>query len=183
MTEGTERRRVRLVLEPTPDTERDIGLALVALEDTRKRTRRALRGLPDDLIDSSPPAGGSTVGDLLYHVAAIEADWLFDDILGTIDTDWPKALFPMDVRHEDGTLSVFSGESLAEHLSRLEKVRAMLVRTLNEMSLEDFHRPRVRGPYDTSPAWVVHHLMQHEAEHRSQIGAIRAQLEGNNIEW
>jgi uncharacterized damage-inducible protein DinB len=32
-------------------------------------------------------------------------------------------------------------------------------------------------PYDVTPEWVLHHLMQHEAEHRSQIGAPRARAQ------
>jgi hypothetical protein len=28
-----------------------------------------------------------------------------------------------------------------------------------------------------SPEYVLHHLLQHEAEHRSQIGALRAHAE------
>jgi uncharacterized damage-inducible protein DinB len=27
--------------------------------------------------------------------------------------------------------------------------------------------------YETTPEWVLHHLMQHEAEHRGQIGELR----------
>lgn len=179
----TDERRVRLVLEPNGGVDRDIGLALAALEDTRRRTRRALRNLSDDLIDTPPANGSSAIGDILYHVAAIEADWLFDDILGTAETDWPDELFPMDVRSEDGKLSVFSGETLAQHTERLVAVRTMLTDVLQAMTVEDFHDPRVRGPYDTSPAWVIHHLMQHEAEHRSQIAAARERLEGTSIEW
>jgi hypothetical protein len=30
------------------------------------------------------------------------------------------------------------------------------------MSADDFHAPRVRERYDVSPAWVLHHLLQHE---------------------
>jgi hypothetical protein len=41
-----------------------------------------------------------------------------------------------------------------------------------------FHAPRVRERYDVSPAWVVHHLLQHESEHRSEIGWPRRQLTG-----
>jgi uncharacterized damage-inducible protein DinB len=39
------------------------------------------------------------------------------------------------------------------------------------------HTPRERPDYDVTPAWVLHHLMQHEAEHRSQISGIRARLD------
>jgi hypothetical protein len=44
------------------------------------------------------------------------------------------------------------------------------------MTAEDFHTPRAREDYDVSPAWVLHHLLQHEAEHRSEIVRLRSQL-------
>ena len=41
------------------------------------------------------------------------------------------------------------------------------------MSLEEFHRPRKLDQYNVTPEWVIHHLIQHEAEHRGQIGELR----------
>ncbi len=45
------------------------------------------------------------------------------------------------------------------------------------MSLDDFRRARNLERYDVTPAWVVHHLLQHEAEHRGEIATIRALAE------
>lgn len=168
MTEGTKR---TLTLSRS-DSDDEMTRWLHALEDARSRTLERITGLPDSVVDQVPPSGGSTIGALLYHIAAIEADWLFYDILGTQETDWPGELFPKEVREDGNTLSSFTGETLSQHLSRLEKVRTMLVETVHEMSPEDLHCTREREPYHVSPAWVLHHLMQHEAEHRSQIGSV-----------
>ena len=35
---------------------------------------------------------------------------------------------------------------------------------------ESFHRSNARVAYDVSPAYTIHHLMQHEAEHRAEMG-------------
>ncbi len=127
-------------------------------------------------MDASPPSGGNSIGTILYHVAAIEADYLFDDILGTQDTDWPRDLFPKEVREDGQHLTPFLGETLEQHRDRLNKARTMLISTVGAMSSEELHQPRERKHYDVSPAWVLHHLMQHEAEHRSQIGSLREAL-------
>jgi uncharacterized damage-inducible protein DinB len=163
-----------------PDPEVDLWLA--ALEDARKRTLEALAKLLDDAIDKPPRDGASSIGTLLYHVAIVEADWLFDEILGTIETDWPRELFPSEMREDQGTLTPFTGESLADHVTRLEKVRALLVETITPMSSDDLHRLNERKHYDVSTAWVLHHLMQHEAEHRSQVGSVRESL-GVGLGW
>jgi uncharacterized damage-inducible protein DinB len=41
-----------------------------------------------------------------------------------------------------------------------------------KMSPEEFMITKRFDDYDVSPAYVLHHLMQHEAEHRSQITRI-----------
>jgi uncharacterized damage-inducible protein DinB len=46
-----------------------------------------------------------------------------------------------------------------------------------QMDLAEFRRVRALPAYDVTPEWVLHHLMQHEAEHRSQIGAVRRRAE------
>lgn len=172
-------RRSRLTLEAEDAADPAIGWWLAALTNTRKRTLAALHDLPDGSLDVVIEPERNSIGTLLYHVALIEADWLFDEILGTIDRDWPKDLFPVPHRDEGGVLSPLDGETLAEHLSRLEAVRAMLVDAIRTMTIEDVHTPRVRDDYDVSPAWVLHHLMQHEAEHRAQVSALRDRLPGS----
>jgi hypothetical protein len=34
---------------------------------------------------------------------------------------------------------------------------------------EDVHRVRSFDDYDAAPDWVLHHILQHQAEHRSHI--------------
>lgn len=37
----------------------------------------------------------------------------------------------------------------------------------------ELHRVRFLPPYDVTPAWAIHHLVQHAAEHRAHIALIR----------
>jgi uncharacterized damage-inducible protein DinB len=125
------------------------------------------------LVDWSPP-GEQSLGSLLYHMAAIEASWLYEEALGR---PWPpavKTMFPHPVRADDGRLTAVTGESLDDHWARLEEVRRRLLAAYQTMTLEDFRRVRALPEYDVTPEWVLHHLMQHEAEHRGQIAALRA---------
>jgi len=149
-----------------------VGPWLGALTDSRRRTLDALRDLPAEAVDAPPASGSNTIGTLLYHLAAIEADWLFEDILGPeAGVAWPAELFPFDVREESGRLTPVPGVSIEGHLERLHAARDLLETYLRPMSANEFERPRTRDRYDVSPAWAVHHLLQHEAEHRAQISA------------
>lgn len=154
----------------------EAGRAIWRLQDARTRTLRTLAALTDVEVDMEPPGGGDTIGTLLYHMAAIELDWLFVDIL---QRDFPDDLAPWfhsSVRGDDDRLTPVRGEPVTLHMERLAVVRTVLVDELRALPAEEFERPRSVGEHEVTPMWVLHHLAQHEAEHRGQIGAVRALL-------
>lgn len=153
----------REVRQLTGDTE--IARVIAAMTDVRSRTLRQVARFGDADVERGAP---NTISSVLYHIAAIEADYLFDEILGDLDA-MPMHLFPHDVREEGGVLTPVV-MPLAEHLDRLSTVRAMLEEHMASFDAVVFHVPVVRAAYDMSPAYALHHLMQHEAEHRAEIG-------------
>jgi hypothetical protein len=163
-----DQQRQTLVITPAPAAEPRVGRWLGALEDARFRTKRLLsEHAPLDL--DRPAPGGNAIGTILAHVAAIEMDWLYAEIL---EREFPPEvveLLPPRVRDDNGRLLIVGGESLDQHLARLDATRAILIRELSLMTLDDFLRVRSLEPYDVTPEWVLHHLAQHEAEHRSEI--------------
>jgi uncharacterized damage-inducible protein DinB len=87
------------VIEPLRGDAPLVGAWLWAFEDSRRRTLQALEDLDPDLLERAPPWKGNSISTLLYHLAAIEVDWLFTDILG--EDEFPpqiEILFPYDVR-------------------------------------------------------------------------------------
>jgi uncharacterized damage-inducible protein DinB len=162
----------RLTLDSAQAPAPEVARWLAALGDCRRRTLEALEGVSDADLDRQGVSGNS-IGSLLYHIAAIEGDWLFTEILED-RKPFPESLFPYDVREEGGRLSPVTGMSLADHLDRLGTVRSLILGELREMDPEEFHRVRSLPDYDVAPDWVLHHLMQHEAEHRAQIAELMA---------
>jgi len=152
---------------------------LWALDDARLWTLQTLAGLDLEsraVVDWAPP-GGEGIGTLLYHVAAIEASWLYDEVLQAAYPPEVQAMFPEDVRDDQGRLTPVASQTLGTHLRRLEQIRERLLAAFRDMTVEDFRRPRSLADYDVTPEWVIHHLMQHEAEHRSRIDEVRQAAE------
>lgn len=169
--------RQQLLLPFDPVAPPNVSTWLAALEDTRRRTWEALEGLPDTLLDWVDEEGTS-IGVLLYHIAAVELDWLYVEILDQPFPAGVEQLFPFDMRDAEGKLMAVRGETLAAHRRRLDRMRAYLVDAMQAMPAEEFVRVRHLPAYDVSPLWVLHHLMQHEAEHRGQIMALRRRAAG-----
>lgn len=168
--------RRQLVITPLESTHPEIGRALWTLADARARTNALLEALSDPMvIDWKPEWALHSVGTLLYHIALVEADWLYVEVQGNpYDQPYPGALgelFPYKMR-TDNALTVVNGISLEAHRARLATMRAMLLDFFRTLSIEDFRKTRAMPEAGVSPEWVLHHLSQHEAEHRSEISAL-----------
>jgi hypothetical protein len=169
----TDVERQRLILEPIAD-DPEVGRWLAALEDGRRDTVRELESVRPETLDWRPDAPLNSIGTLLYHIALIEASWLLDDIFeGDPGPGWLHVLLPFEDRDGTGRLIQVDGQPLSDHIDRLDRIRAYLLERLRPMANADFHRSRQLEHYDAAPDWVLHHLLQHEAEHRSHIAWLR----------
>jgi hypothetical protein len=162
-----------LALEPIAD-DPEVGRWLAALEDCRRDTLRELQTVTPAMLDWRPEAPLNSMGTLLYHIALVETSWLLDDIFeGEPGPRWLQTLLPFEDRDGTGRLIQVEGEPIETHLHRLRSVRVYLLDRLRPMSNADFHTVRHLERYDAAPDWVLHHLLQHEAEHRSHIAWLR----------
>lgn len=166
-----------LIIRDDLHAEPEIGRWLWAFQDARRRTEETLENIASATLDWRSADQASSIGTILYHMALIEADWLYTEVLEQPVPDEVAALFPYDVRDEQDQLTQVQGERLEQHLERLQSVRALVLDVFRGINLYEFRRVRSLPDYDVTPEWVLHHLMQHEAEHRSQIGALRAGAE------
>lgn len=166
--------RENLAVTGVAAREPAIGQVLWMLEETRGRTLDAVAGLDSDILEWEPPFEGNSIASLLYHIPAIEADWLYVEVLQA--ESFHKELipfFPVDVTEPDGHLARWRGESLQALRERLRSVRLELLDAFTTMSFEDYCDPRSLPEYDVTPEWVLYHLLQHENEHLGEIGVVK----------
>ena len=123
--------------------------------------------------------GENAIGTLLYHIALIEMDWLYADLLCRPFPEYVIAEFPQDHRLPDGRLTPMAGVPLTEHLGRLQRTRAWFLRELKGMTLHEWRRLRAPegADYQATPEWIVYHLIEHEAGHAYQISQMRRRAE------
>lgn len=169
--------RESLIVNHDLSADTTIASLLWMMEDSRRLTLETVASLDLAILDWEPEIGGNSIGSLLYHIAGVEMDWLYTEVLEQDPPEEVIALFPSDMREDDGHLSRRRGEDLTALEHRLAKVRTRLLATYADMSPEDFRRPRSLDEYDVTPEWVLHHLLQDEAVHRGEIGMIKLMAE------
>lgn len=173
----------QLQVAPLPGYPPEIGRWLWALQDVRRVTLKSVVGLSADDLQTMPPGADNTIGALLYHIAMVEAGWLYVETLER--ESFPpqiEALFPLESRDEQNQLLAFKGVPLPleDYLDRLQKVRDTLLEEFKSITIEDFRRLRhFPGEYDVTPEWVLYHLVQHETEHGGHIQTLRTLLASN----
>lgn len=113
----------------------------------------------------------NSVASLAYHVAHIEMDWLYSDMLMTPYPDDILELVPLGARDEQGRLPHITGLGFSELRERLNRTRQRFLDVVSGLTLEEWGR--VREPagedYAVTPAWIVFHLLEHESGHYFEI--------------
>lgn len=147
-----------------------LGLLLAQLEESRARTLRLLERVPDEWLDREEAAFPNNISTQLLHLAAIEADWLYVDLLARPIPAEVQALFPFeDVRTTEGRLSAAPGLARERLVGLLAACRQRLVEESERLTEEDLDRVVEGLEGAATPAWILTHLAQHEAEHRGMI--------------
>ncbi len=170
-----------IAVSPLPGYSDRIGAAVWRMEDTRRRTLVTLEGLDPGHLDVVPDGFENSIGTLLYHIAAVETDWLYTNILGEDFPDWVGELFPHDGQRHDGRLTHIGGLTPEEHVAQLATAREHFLVEMRRVDDEYLDRVRPVGDHMVSPGWVLHHLREHEAEHRGQIQSIRTVLKKRRV--
>jgi uncharacterized damage-inducible protein DinB len=170
--------RKNLSIMPLPGYVEEIGRWLWSLEDVRKTIKTKLTGISQNDLDSKMD-GRESIGSLLYHIALIEADWLYEEVLVSEWDPQIRSLFPLEVLDENGFLVHIKGESLEAHFHRLDRVRSVLLSEFQRIDLSEWRRARKLQNYDVTPEWVIYHLIEHESHHRGQIFQLLSNLQMN----
>jgi hypothetical protein len=79
-----------------------------------------------NMVDVVPGGFDNSIGSLLHHIALIEADWLYADILAIEYLAWMYERLPDEARDTNGHL-VPASRALVEHIDTLSYVRLRLL--------------------------------------------------------
>jgi uncharacterized damage-inducible protein DinB len=152
-----------------------LSLLLAQLEEGRRRTLRFVAAVPPERLHWSSPQFPNSLAAHLAHLAAIELDWLYCDLLGREIPAEALALLPIaDVLDPDGRLARAGTATLPELLAALEESRSRLVTECLRLREDGLGELVLGLEGAAAPDWILTHLLQHEAEHRGVMRRMAA---------
>jgi len=162
----------RHVLLPHPGLSKGIGYYLSGMEEVRSQLTEAVKVIPDELIGKPPFLGAHSIGGLVLHIGEAEWFWIQMVVGGHELSDEVKNSVYWDVLDdvERVARNNHSTEFCLREVYNIRNQTREVLFSLNDSDLDTII-PYERGGTvrEHSLRWILHHLIDHEAQHKGQI--------------
>lgn len=160
------------VLTPHPGLSTGIGYYLSGMEEVRSQLVETVQTIPDDLIGKPAFLGAHSIGGLVLHIGEAEWFWMQMVVSGHRLTEEDKQAPFWDIL-DDVEAVARKGYTTAFCLQEAEKIRNQtrdVLFSYNDKDLERIITFERRGKTtEHNLRWILHHLIDHEAQHKGQI--------------
>ena len=162
----------RRVFTPAAGVPREIGLGLSGMDEVREQLREAVSGMSTEDIGRCAVPGAHSVGALVLHIGEAEWWWMQCVVSNHKLTDEDTRAPCWDILKEPDRVAD-NGYSAEFCLREAARIRAQTREVLAGFVDDDLDRvftfERDGNTYDLNLRWILHHLIDHEAQHKGQI--------------
>ncbi len=173
---------IETLLAPLPGYRSDwVARFVWQLDAQRASLLASVDGLEPETLAWQPHPGMNTIGMLLAHIAFAETHLTQIGLEGRATSD-PKPVIGISEAEEGLPLAAdappapaLDGKKLAEFADMLSRARAYTKRVARGLDDADLERRIERPPRPDggrrvfNVAWMLYHILEHEAGHRAQI--------------
>ena len=162
----------RRLITSYPGLATGIGYYLSGMEEVRGQLNAAVKTIPDDLIGKPAFLGAHSIGGLVLHIGEAEWFWMKMVVSGQELTEEVKNAPYWDIL-DDLERVARNGYTAEFCLSEIERIRNQtrdVLFSYNDKDLEriiTFERKGQATEYNLR--YILHHLIDHEAQHKGQI--------------
>ena len=163
---------VRNELNPVDGVTREIGFYLAGMEEVRERLRNVLANVPDDYACRRAVDGAHCIGALVLHIGEAEWYWMQMIISGHRLTDEDRVRPCWDVLKDPESVSQrkYPTQFCFDEIQKIREQTRETLRTFGDQDLNRIFTRKKRGQtQEHSLRWILHHLIDHEAQHKGQI--------------
>ena len=162
----------RHVLTPHPGLATGLGYYLSGMEEVREQVRAAVKDLDAEHIGKPAFLGAHSIGALVLHIGEAEWWWMKCNVAGhQLTPEDAKAPYWDVLENPEGFAN--KGYTAEFCLQEVDKIRNQTRDILFGHSDKDLDRTvnvkRQGEIQEISIRWILHHLIDHEAQHKGQI--------------
>jgi len=142
------------------------------MEEVRDQVREAVTGMSDKQIRQPAFSGAHAIGALILHIGEAEWWWMQCVVSGHKLTPEDRRADYWDVlKDPEGFASKgYSAEFCLTEVGKIRNQTRELLASFNDDHLEQIFSLEKRGEtHEHSLRWILHHLVDHEAQHKGQI--------------
>ena len=162
----------RRVLVPHPGLAPGIGYYLSGMEEVRGQIREAVKGIEVELLGKPAFLGAHSIGALVLHIGEAEWWWMQCNVAGHQMSDEDRQAPFWDVLDKPDAFGK-KGYTAEFCLQQAENIRNQTRELLFGLGDKDLERvitvDRNGERQEYSLRWILHHLIDHEAQHKGQI--------------
>lgn len=172
------------VLEPVAGLSREIGLMIASFEEVRAQTIGHIADLSQDELAFRVFPTAHQIGGLVLHLAECEFWWIQAVFAGKEISEEDRQLAHLgDTTESDFSLKGYDAERCIDRLNIIHQ------RTIETLSAVTDDRLDRMVEFGTDPKrlrcslrWILHHLIEHEANHKGQIAMMKRLMRENKEE-
>jgi uncharacterized damage-inducible protein DinB len=162
----------RRTLDSLPGFANEIGFFVSGMEEVRAQLREAVATMSADQIGQRAVPDAHSIAALVLHIGEAEWYWMQCVVSGKEVTDKIRNAAYWDALEDPASFSKknYSAEFC---LNEIKKIRQQTFETLASFADSQLDRvftfERKGETHELSLRWILHHLIDHEAQHKGQI--------------
>jgi len=162
----------RYTLDSVSDLSTQIGFYFAGMEEVREQVREAVAGMSADHIGRPAISDAHAIGALVLHIGEAEWYWMQCVVSGHKVTDQIRCAPYWDVLKDPKSFSdkSYSAEFCLNEIKKIREQTHSTLAAFKDSDLERIFSTERRGEtHERSLRWILHHLIDHEAQHKGQI--------------
>lgn len=159
-------------LRPVAGIAPGVGLSLAAMEEVRGQLREAVQGLSAEVIPRRAVPGAHSIAALVLHIGEAEWWWMNCVIKGHELTDEDRRKPYWDVLEDPDSFADknYSAPFCLDTIDAIrEETRGFLASITDDDLERVYSHTRSERTIEASLRWILHRLVDHEAQHKGQI--------------
>ena len=170
-------------LTPVSGIAKEIGFYLSGLQEVREQLRETVEDLSNEEISAKVLPNTHSIGQLILHCGEAEWWWIQCVVAGKNLGDEAKKKAHWDILLDEDFVS--KNYSAQYCLETIDDISNLTLETLKNFPNEDLGRyfgwDKNDGTrIEKTLRWILHHLIDHEAQHKGQILMLKRLLKENN---